>query len=213
MLKRNGEPCQYRVPGFSGRLTEAEYAAYSEAMVSVQDQVTQLTEGARTLAEIENRFASWRDLPVNGATEKVQVISVRGDQGAPWQILQSLSKTALNEVLFCSRPKGNAQEFGIIEKFSPDSAYARVHGTTEVLMTSNDPKILIQDHLDNERAILRLFRKDIEATVEEMVTEKYPGENMSRVIRAVGARCQCEKPLSEENNRSHAIGTKMKIQF
>jgi hypothetical protein len=213
MLKRNGETCQYRVPGFAGRLTETEYEAYTEAMVSVQDQVRQLSEGAQALSGLEQQMQNWRELPVNGSSEKVQVISVQGDKGVPWQILRTLSKTSRNEVLFCSRPKGNGQEFGIIEKFDPNSAYARVHGTSEILMTSNDPKVLIQDHLENERAILKLFRKDIEASVEESLSEKYPGQNLSRVIRAVGGRCQCQASLASQKDRSHTITSNVKIRF
>jgi hypothetical protein len=213
MLKRNGEICQYRVPGFAGRLNKLEYDAYSEAMTSVEDQVRQLSEGIQALSDLEKELPNWRELPVDGSTETAQVISVKGDRGAPWQILRTISKTSRNEVLFCTRPKGNDQQFGIIEKFGPDSAYARIHGTSEILMTSNDPKLLIQDHLENERAIFQLFRKDIEATVAESLSEKYPGQNLSRVIRAIGGRCQCQESISARNDQHHAIANNVKIHF
>lgn len=213
MLKRNGEVCQYRVPGYAGRLTKMEYDAYTEAMTSVGDQVKQLSEGIQALSDLQNDLPNWRDLPVNGSTETAQVISVKGDRGAPWQILRTVSKTSRNEVLFCTRPKGNDQQYGIIEKFDPDSAYARIHGTSEILMTSNDPKLLIQDHLENERAIFQLFRKDIEATVAESLSEKYPGQNLSRVIRAISGRCQCQESISVRDNQRHPIANNVKIRF
>ncbi|MDX1951071.1 MAG: hypothetical protein SFY81_02740 [Verrucomicrobiota bacterium] len=213
MLKRHGEPCQYRVPGFGGRLTETEYQAYTEAMDVVQDQVSQLLEGARTLGELETQAINWRELPVNGTSQLIQAIRIQGDRGAPWQILKTLSKTATNEILFCSRPRGTGQEYGIIEQFGPHSAYARAHGTAEVLMTSNDPKILIQDHLDNEKNILQLFRKDIQATVEETLAAKYPGENLSRVVKAVDDRCQCGESTLRRNDQTKTIKSAVRIRF
>ncbi|MDX1951453.1 MAG: hypothetical protein SFY81_04670 [Verrucomicrobiota bacterium] len=213
MLKRNGEVCQYRVPGYAGRLTKMEYNAYTEAMTSVEDQVKQLSEGIQALSDLQNDLPNWRDLPVNGSTETAQVITVKGDQGAPWQILRTISKTSRNEVLFCTRPKGNDQQFGIIEKFDPNSAYARIHGTSEVLMTSNDPKLLIQDHLENERAIFQLFRKDIEATVAESLAEKYPGQNLSRVIRAISGRCQCQESISARSDAGNTTRNRVSIRF
>jgi hypothetical protein len=213
MLKRHGEPCQYQVPGFAGRLTETEHTAYAEAVGSVEDQLKQFNEAVTALTEAEKQIPNWPELVANGSTEQAQVISVQGNKGAPWQILRTLSKTSRNEVFFCARPSENGREFGIIEKFDPNSAYARVHGSSEVLMTSNDAHLLLQDHLENERAILHLFRKDIEATVEESLSEKYPGQNLSRVIKAVGSRCSNNIPAAPRKSRTHAITNNVKIRF
>jgi hypothetical protein len=213
MLKRNGETCRYQVPGFAGRLTETERAAYTQAVSSVEEQLRQFQQAVIALSDLEQHMPDWTELPTNGSTEKAQTISVQGNRGGPWHVLRVLSKTARNEVLFCVRPSGNDREFGVVEKFDPNSAYAKAHGASEVLMTSNDPRLLLQDHLENERAILQLFRRDIEATVEESLSEKYPGKNLSRVIKAVGARCKVGSPGQSRNSQAHTITSNMRIRF
>jgi hypothetical protein len=213
MLKRNGELCEYQVPGFAGRLTETEYSVYTEAVASVEEQLRQFNEAVTALTEIEKQIPDWTELPANGATEKAQVIAVQGNKGAPWQILRTLSKSARNEVLFCVRDADGEKEFGILEKFDPKSAYARAQGETEVLLTSNNAHLLFQDHIENERALLRLFRKDIEAIVEESLSERYPGQNLSRVVKAVGGRCNQQIATEPRQNRMHAITSNMRIHF
>jgi len=46
-----------------------------------------------------------------------------------------------------------------------------------------------------------LFRKDIEATVEESLSEKLPGQNHSRVVRAISARCGSQVPIESEKEQ------------
>jgi hypothetical protein len=103
MLKRNGEPCQYQVPGFAGRLTETEHGAYREAVASVEDQVSQLNEAMVALSEMEKQMPDWTELAVNCSNQRGQTIMVQGEKGAPWQVLRTLSKVAQHEVVLCSR--------------------------------------------------------------------------------------------------------------
>jgi hypothetical protein len=213
MLKRNGEPCQYQVPGFAGRLTETEHGAYSEAVASVDDQLRQLNEAIVALSEMEKQLPDWTELAVNSSTQRGQTITVQGEKGAPWQVLRTLSKTAQNEVMICSRGDGSEKEFGVVEKVDPNSAYARAQGACHLLLTSNDPHLLMQEHIENEKTIHQLFRKEIEATVEESLSEKYQGQDMSRVVRAVGARCNKQTPVVLTNDRSHTITHNAKIRF
>ena len=53
----------------------------------------------------------------------------------------------------------------------------------------------------NERSVLQLFRKDIEATVEEKLSEKFPSQNNSRVVRAISARCGDQVPVQSEKEK------------
>jgi hypothetical protein len=55
--------------------------------------------------------------------------------------------------------------------------------------------------VESERSFLQLFRKDIEATVEENLTEKFPGQNHSRVVRAIAARCGNQLPVESEKEK------------
>ena len=92
-------------------------------------------------------------------------------------------------MLLCSRDHEGEQQFGVVEKFDPESPFARVHGDTDLQMTGNNAFVLLQNYVESERSVLQLFRKDIEATVEENLSEKFPNQNHSRVVRAISARC------------------------
>ena len=74
MLKRNGEPCQYQVPGFAGRLTATEHGAYTEAVASVDDHLRQLNEAVTALTEIERQSAraSGLECPSSPRTLRIQ---------------------------------------------------------------------------------------------------------------------------------------------
>ncbi|MGH7977713.1 MAG: hypothetical protein ACREC8_13780, partial [Limisphaerales bacterium] len=79
--------------------------------------------------------------------------------------------------------------------------YARVHGETDLQMTGNNAFVLLQNYVESERGVLQLFRKDIEATVEENLSERFPGQNHSRVVRAISARCENQAPVEVEKEK------------
>jgi hypothetical protein len=68
-------------------------------------------------------------------------------------------------------------------------------------MTGNNAFILLQNYVESEGAVLQFFRKDIEAKVEESLTEKFPGQNHSRVVRAISARCGNQVPVESEKEK------------
>jgi hypothetical protein len=80
-------------------------------------------------------------------------------------------------------------------------------------MKGNDPRLLLQDHLENERAILELFRRNIEATVQQLLTENYPGENVNRVVKAVGVRCSCNRSTARSSPRAETRSRNIRIRF
>ena len=59
MLKRNGEICQIEVPDYPGRLTATEKRAYTAAVAVIEDQLRDLAEAGRALAEVERQFPQW----------------------------------------------------------------------------------------------------------------------------------------------------------
>jgi len=48
-------------------------------------------------------------------------------------------------MLLCSRDVGEKKQFGVIEKFDPNSPYARVHGDSDLQMTGNIAFVLLQN--------------------------------------------------------------------
>lgn len=212
MLKRNGEICQHEVPEYPGLLTDSEQKAYTEALASIEGQLQEFNEGTTALAEVEKQIPQLTEQAAETVTNGAPRIALRGTS-AVWQIRGTLFKSNRNELLFCSHDTGQGMEFGIIETFDPTSPYARANGSATLLMTSNQPSVLLQDYLENERQVLQLFRKDIEATVEETLAEKFPGENHSRVVKAISARCGNQKSAEGQNVRGEKVARNVRVRF
>jgi hypothetical protein len=201
MLKRNGEDCEHPVPNYPGLLTASEYKAYNVAVPLVAEEVRLFNERANTLSEIEKQSAQIAEQVASQATHGLQSLTVKETPESVWQIRQVLFKSPRSEMLLCSRDVGEKKQFGVIEKFDPNSPYARVHGDSDLQMTGNIAFVLLQNYVESERAVLQLFRKDIEAAVEENLLEKFPGQNHSRVVRAISARCGNQVPLESEKEK------------
>jgi hypothetical protein len=212
-LKRNGETCRFVVPNFSGRLSASEHQAYTVAFVAVDEQLRHHNDAACALASLSTELQN-AGKEANGLIgDPIGAVEVSGSGDGSWQIRRSLLKTSRNELLLCSRQTGTGEDFGIVEKFDPDSAYARAQGNAELIMTGNNVVLLLQDYVENESKILEAFKRDLEASVEEILAEKYPGENFSRVVKAISAQCGYSHPGNAQNIRPAKPARGVKIRF
>jgi len=188
MLKRNGEICEAVVPNFPGRLTATEKRAYSAGIAAIEDQLRDLEQAGRALAEVERQIPNLQaGVELNGNGAVLDRSSKAEDQ---WHVIKTLVKTNRSELLFCARGAGDGREFAVFEKFDPTSAYAQAQGNPELILTSNKASLLLQDYVESERRMLKLVKQDLTATVEELLSEKFPSENNTRVIKAVSAHCE-----------------------
>ena len=201
MLKRNGEDCEFPVPNYPGLLTASERIAYQMTIPVVAAQLRLFDERAKTLVEIEKQSPQIAEAITAQVTGELASLIVQEGQVSTWQVRQTLFKSARSETLLCSRDLAGKQQFGVIEKFEPQSPYARIHGETDLQMTGGNIFLLLQNYVAREREVLQLFRKDIEATVEENLAEKFPGQNHSRVVRAISARCHEQTPVEGEKQK------------
>jgi hypothetical protein len=181
MLKRNGEDCEHSVPNYPGLLTTSEHVAYQAAIPLVAEQVRLYNERVKVLADVESHSSEIS----KKVTEQKNSVATEA-----WQPQHTLFKTGRGEMLFCSRGTGDKMEYGVVEQFDPKSAYARAHGNSDEIMRGNNAYLVLQNFLENERAVLQLYRKDIKATVEEKMTELFPKVDANRVAKAVTARCE-----------------------
>lgn len=201
MLKRNGENCEHPVPNYPGLLTASEFRAYHVAIPLVAEEVRLFNERATTLSKIEYQSAQIADQVVKQSVDSLPSLTVKETPGSVWRIRQILLKSPRSEVLLCSRDLDGKTQFGVVEKFDPHSPYARIHGDTDLQMKGNNAFVLLQNYVENERSVLQLFRKDIEATVEEKLSEKLPSQNHSRVVRAISARCETQASVQTEKEK------------
>jgi hypothetical protein len=199
MLKRNGEICQAEVPDYPGLLTATEKRAYTAAVATIEDQLRELAEAARALSAVEKQIPEWREGFKDAPAAQILEGAAEQAPGDQWHVVKTLVKTSRSELLFCSRALEEGREFAVFEKFDPNSAYAQAQGNPELILTSNNASLLLQDYVESERRMLQLVKQNIEATVEESLTEKFPGEDHSRVVKAISARCgKCISPAGQD---------------
>jgi hypothetical protein len=186
MMKRNGQPCEHTVPDYSGRLTDAEFLAYKSVFGAVEADFKELSTVANALAEVEKSFAQF----VNTATASPKTASeIVEAAGAKWDVVKPLVKVAGSEMLWCKRHVEGPADYGIVERLDADSPLARAQGACSLQMTGLDAPTLLRDFLREQRETLGLFANDIIAEAHERVAEKYPGQDMDRVAKAVEASC------------------------
>ena len=201
MLKRNGEDCEHPVPNYPGLLTASEFKAYNVAVPLVAEEVRLFNERATTLSEIEKQSPGTAEQVTSQMVRDLPCLTVKGKPESEWQIRHVLFKSSRSEMLLCSRDHEGEQKFGVVEKFDPNSPYARVQSDTDLQMTGSNAFVLLQNYVESERSVLQLFRKDIEATVEENLSEKFPNQNHSRVVRAISARCGNQSAVESEKEK------------
>ena len=211
MLKRNGEVCQAEVPDYPGRLTITEKRAYSDAAATIEGHLHELAEAARALSTVEKQLPQWKAEFNDTSAAPILEGMDKKTSGDEWHVVKSLVKTSRSELLFCSRALDEGREFAVFEKFDPNSAYAQAQGNPELLLTGDNAVGLLEVYLESERRMLQLVKQNIEAAVEESLTEKFPGEDHSRVVRAISARC--DKCISPDGQDVHSPRTSPNVRI
>ena len=142
MLKRNGEDCEHPVPNYPGLLTASEFKAYNAAVPLVAEEVRLFNERATTLSEIEKQSPGTAEQVTSQMVRDLPSLTVKGKPESEWQIRHVLFKSSRSEMLLCSRDHEGEQQFGVVEKFDPNSPYARVQSDTDLQMTGSNAFVL-----------------------------------------------------------------------
>lgn len=199
MMKRNGQLCEHTVPDYSGRLTDAEFLAYNSVFGAVEKDFQELSTVANALGEVEKSFAQLvkaASVPPEAATESVEAAGVK------WDAIQPLLKVEGSEMLWCRRHVEGTADYAIVERLDAGSPLAQAQGTTSLQMTGLDAPSLLRNFLHEHRETLGLYANDIVADAHERLAEKYPGQDLDRVAKAIEARCA--KQISSEQMTTQA---------
>lgn len=190
MLKRDGQPCKYNVPGFVGRLTRAEFDAYNEAFDVIKDEFATLEQIKNDLKGLTTDPGIFQipDSHFGGQSVETQADG-RNDLKIHWNVCSRLVKLNHSDILLCERAAGNEKEFAVIERYGNDSPYARVNGNATVLLTGNDPALVVQDYAANAQHTLRFMASNMVGMAQTVIWERFASQNPSRVIRAISDRC------------------------
>lgn len=194
MLKRNGQPCQRTVPDYSGRLTDFEFLAYNTVFTSVEEDFKQLSAITDSLMDLADSFPRLLEAS-EGEIDKFQEV-IPDETGRQWAVVAPLLKLGRTALLFCKREVEGTNEFAVVERLDPNSPLAQAKGVWQTQMTSNDARLLLQDFIEGERQTAELYAKDIVGISREAVEEKYPDQDLGRVVKAIAQRCS--KKISTE---------------
>ena len=199
MLKRFGEPCRYCVPGFPGRLTESEHNLYLEALGLVKKQLLELSDFSQQL----DKVAEWQDFeaPLKTIRDGTESVLTTPKPPGSWKVLNQILKLELGSIVLCRHHEGEGQDYAIIQKFLPQSLYAKANGAIVVLAQGNDPAALVQEYIERARHTLRFMASDAVARAQEVVWKRAEGQDVSRVVRAISD--QFSEAVAERTQLNH----------
>jgi hypothetical protein len=189
MIKRNGQCRQQAGEPPLRNMTDAEYAAYFEAFGAIKSEYQTLRLICDKLRKIETTAGRAGFIESQTTSEHTELPDSRNSQ-SPWEICSSLMGLGHNEVLLCKRMAEHGIEYAVIDHSPTASAYAKTNGPLDLLHTGNDPYRVLRDYLRSERQALELMVNDIAANVRVLVAERFPSQDLGRVVNSITRMCK-----------------------
>lgn len=189
MIKRKGQPREGVTPPSLKRMSDTEYAAYFEAFGAIKSDYQALCLIGDKLREVETTARSIGSVDSQAQTGHAELPDTAGDR-SPWEVCASLMQLNHNEVLLCKRVCEHGLEYAIIDHTPVASAYAKAHGPLDVLRTGDNPRQVLRDFLRNERETLQLMVNDITANVRLLIAERFPKQDLRRVVNEITRMCK-----------------------
>ena len=177
MIKTNGQRRAELTRPSLKRMSDTEYAAYSEAFGAIKGDYQALCLIGDKLREVE---ISAQNLgPVESQTQPGdgEIPDSVGDHST-WEVCTSLMRLDRNEVLLCKRICEHGLEYAVIDQAPAASAYGRARGPLEILRTGDNPRQVLRDYLQGERDTLQLMANDISANVRLLISDEVTSRAM-----------------------------------
>ena len=114
-----------------------------------------------------------------------------------------------NEVVLCRRVCEHGLEYAVIDQASVASAYAKARGPLDVLRTGDNPRQVLRDYLRSESETLQLMVNDITANVRLVIAERFPKQDLRRVVNEIARMCKkvarlgCSETLEVRASHTH----------
>lgn len=189
MIKRNGQHRQQTDQPSLRHMTDTEYAAYFEAFGAIKSAYQTLCLISDNLREVETTAGRPGLIEPQPASENVELPDTP-DRQSPWQICASLMRLNQNEVLLCQRMAEHGVEYAVIDRLPAASMYAKANGPIDLLQTGNDPYRVLRTYLRAERQALEVMVNEITAHVRLLVAERFPEQELSRVVKEITRICK-----------------------
>ena len=205
MIKRKGKQQEGVKPPALKRMTDTEYAAYFEAFGAVKSDYEALCLISDKLREVAMAARTVGSLDSQAHTIHAELPDAARDR-SPWEVCASLMRLNHNEVVLCRRICEHGLEYAIIDHSLIASAYAKAHGPLDVLRTGDNPRQVLRDFLRSERETLQLMVNDITANVRLLVAERFPKQDLRRVVNEITRMCKTVARLGFSEAPSEEFG-------
>jgi hypothetical protein len=189
MIKRKGKQQEGVKPPALKRMTDTEYAAYFEAFGAVKSDYEALCLISDKLREVAMTARTDGSLDSHAQASHAELPDAASDRST-WEVCASLMRLNHNEVVLCRRACEHGLEYAIIDHSPIASAYAKAHGPLDVLRTGDNPRQVLRDFLRSERETLQLMVNDITANVRLVIAERFPKQDLRRVVNEIARMCK-----------------------
>jgi hypothetical protein len=187
-LKRNGESCNYSVPGYPFRFPESEIKGYRAAFSAIASEYESLGKLRKQL----EKPATVVPLP-----EKEICTSQLG----VWQVRSTLLNLGQSDILLCQKQN----EFAVIERFRDNAPYAKANGIAEILLERNDPRELAAAFDENAKHTLEFMASNQVATAQKIIWGQFQEHRPARLVDAISERCRLAVSNEETISQTQAV--------
>ena len=186
------------------RPPELEDKAHAEAVRHFAEHLKQFPASREAVERLE-RDADKIALAANRAatkpTPKENVI--QADDGKQWH----KSVDLMEDIHFCHRPISYGAEYAVVEHFP-------AHGTNEILNRGWNAGEVLKAFTQGLRQTLQVWTEDMTAQVKEFLSEKFPGQDLSRIADAFIHKCTTQAvskkhELTHDHEQNHSRGIRI----
>ena len=186
------------------RPTELEDKAHAEAVRYFAEHLKQFPASREAVERLERdvaKIALAANRAASKPTPKENVIQA-GD-GKQWH----KSVDLVENIHLCHRPISYGAEYAVVE-------HSPARGTNEILNRGWNATEVVKQFAQQQRQALQLWTEDMTAQVQEFLSEKFPGHDLSRVADAFIHKCTTQAvsqkhSLTHGHDQNHSQGMKI----
>jgi hypothetical protein len=175
------------------RPTELEDKSYAEAARHFAEHLKQFPASREAVERLERDVAKIA-LAANMAAAKPapQPNVILADDGAQWH----KSVDLMDNIHLCHRPIFYGAEYAVVEHFP-------ARGTHEIWNRGWNAGEVLKVFTQGQRQALQIWTEDMATQVKEFLSEKFPGQDLSRVADAFIHKCTTQA-VSQKPNLTHS---------
>jgi hypothetical protein len=174
------------------RPTELEDKAHAEAVRHFAEHLKQFPASREAVERLERDIAKIA-LAANMAAARPtpQQNVIQTDDGKQWHNDLDL----MENIHLCHRPITGGAEYAVAEHFP-------TRGTIEIWNRGWNATDVLKVFTQEQRQALQIWTEDMTAQVQEFLTEKFPGQDLSRVADAFIHKCTTQA-ASQKHSLTH----------